>query len=1295
MKIKNRIFIIALVISVFAYTNVSAAYGIFKCNNGTVDCLCIDPAIPKGRLNTIANNSVGESDYEDEYLADLIEQDKAYIAAKSKYDNAKTKVDNAESALTKAKKALTDAQNALAEAKAKASQKGATADDKAKLKTARENVESAEKKVKSAEEKLQTANEALTKASQKIDEAKTKYNTDLTKGKNHITKDKDVAIEKAMLYAIAGGINKTSSTAARMIACYSGYSNGDCKESKQVDNRTYNDLAQHCLSSDNEARDNWAIITGKSVKVVKNPNPGTGCKLFKESIKKAADYKQGITKSAVPQWKDYARKPLDNDEVLLIAKVTIKNSFDDAAIFTIKDIKSKKSLGQPQVVGYLKYDPKDVVYSPSYDTNKYTNFELGTDIIKAFKEFGYKRTSTIKENGKEKISDVEYELFIAFKLKIDKSIDKKNNAICSEDLLVTYGFTDQSAVEGKFYSTPNSNTVQRFIVNTGNYEKVTVKDGTSGLYISGKYDPNNSKDRIWTFENVDICNETCEPIGKTATDEAGFAQICKDGDTPDTDGNVTYMYREGFKNGYVNIKECLYNNTDVAENPYNLVQAANRYCDVACREEYTFVMPYKRDVSAGRYFKLGVQVKGELTCYSSAPDYDRFQRDLLYAQHQLVEKYNQYAKSVGKNGYDYTIVSETSIVVPNEATLPLVKDTSLKNKALTELKQAQNTLKSYIDDYNSCAKWDVAYHFDPEVAYAYNEPILSKTKWANNFSDAKNKMKKIPSDAKTSVPTQTQYCYTELNDDGTCPQPQTSPASNRTISYVTCSESGCKTIQNTKINGTGAIIKSASATASYDTPRVFYMNASSGTVRVSSENDKKSGESVVEGLPVALNTPTGTYYYRFRITNVGMYFNDPTGKLGRIYGGNKSFSSVRREKKVYDSEGLTVDQNDYACTYSVNEPLCKGHTTDECRFNATCVNDCKKKNPSKTDAQCRAECNAETRDECIKRVCPVCTNNPEMDLTDCIDKCKATGKTAEECKKQCEQTECGYCVKEAQGYYYCPSTHYEEKCELQPNRDAALKKVNNDPKRNFNCCPNCTIFCVNGKCVAETKCVGANCPIKCTGKNCVQTTPLTTFREVSTSNINPNNRQMGFNWNTSNPTNTLVAEKAQLTINNIQRKANATPTTNNNGSGAGGATGKPGDNSLTVEMGPSETKDTRQYNKDPNNHGYASGTMKCDPVLIPSEEIKDETTCKNNSYIWKKDKCYIENGKCYSEYLDKIFGKQLQETNREKSKKAGLTPAGDTTKNATYYTDSYNTYAIYKSNDVNGDGIADVGPASR
>lgn len=613
---------------------------------------------------------------------------------------------------------------------------------------------------------------------------------------------------------------------------------------------------------------------------------------------------------------------------------------------------------------------------------------------------------------------------------------------------------------------------------------------------------------------------------------------------------------------------------------------------------------------------------------------------------------------------------------------------------------------------NEVAYWDMVYKYNPSIQYSYREPEpgVSSTKWissvqakscehgmncdfmyspdaiivADNYAVKKmveaGLCTEYKPDEKTSNNSKP-YCMSSdsIKDideeshfatwycDGTIDNEYEICTGDNSLQYEIESQwtvldedldKGIEetvTIGNNLINSNHKITKVdyvhkiSSSRGTYKTERVYYSGHDDGDIKIEEtpEHEIKNYD-IVDGLPVGINTPTGTYYYKLTLDNFGTFYtpSDAPQVNGRIYGTlDRSLSSkIRGEEQTKGGElntSETIGKNEYACTYEVNQNSCTDasgnkHYKTECKPN-------------------------EDWEKCQERLCPVNQGGP-------------------------------YCVEKSQSYYVCSTTHYDESCQQKGSREEALLAVGCQPgeecENNYNCCPNCTV-----------QCIGV-CTVTPDGSQGGGSKPNYDFRPISPGNLFPNDRPKGYNWE-SDPSvynNSLVARKAKDTIDEITARAKDTTSEETTPSSGNP---KVENYSLKVVMDTDMITKIREYNK--SQESYNNDTMTCYDYQIE----RDEDHCKTDGYTWKKEgesgKCVMANIFCYSSFVDDLadgkFGGEVDIKNKagrtkakEQFSKTYVAPGVSNTDNL-IVTNDYWTIYTFSTLDINGDGIPDVGPS--
>ena len=181
--------------------------------------------------------------------------------------------------------------------------------------------------------------------------------------------------------------------------------------------------------------------------------------------------------------------------------------------------------------------------------------------------------------------------------------------------------------------------------------RINIKGiATSGAqrFIIADVDPIKGE---FTLE-TNLCSEaTCDPTISVPT-------LCEPGEDEkvNEDGLIEYEFREAYNpdTGKYNIKKCLLkkNSNDIAENSYKYIDsdnaemvADNPYCEVKCKEDYKFGVPYKKTTEAGRYFQISTSIKGEQDCYTTKLDYTKYSEDIVKKQAEIIDKYNKWLEN--------------------------------------------------------------------------------------------------------------------------------------------------------------------------------------------------------------------------------------------------------------------------------------------------------------------------------------------------------------------------------------------------------------------------------------------------------------------------------------------------------------------------------------------------------------------------------------------------------------------------------------------------------------------------
>lgn len=874
-------------------------------------------------------------------------------------------------------------------------------------------------------------------------------------------------------------------------------------------------------------------------------------------------------------------------------------------------------------------------------------------------------------------------------IQLDETTKENYN---NKNIIVSYLIDDANSYNGAIFCSPDSNgkcikTRQRYIyIDFDNSEK-TETLGNSGSPETNPCDkyPVGSEEYL-CCKHPELCPEDdncdvydkgseeyiccmdpnkCKPAGGCdptqyncdASDCTNDIDLSKLNTDCSKNNNGILEYAEGTDGIY----QCLLN-----KNKKDLYYSKdiNKYCSVLCKEGYKFNVPTKTIVNSGRSFKIDMELESaNVQCYLTTAK-QTFLHDYISNNVQMQKAYNDY-QLLKLTNCDSMETEEERISCEES------KSRNVTNY-IKQLTDGNDNLDSYIALYKKCIDasetivntkdlktiTSMEWNADSNLTYSYKEPIKetnSNKKYSKQAGDDSSYDQKNSNTYNTANSAYCDGTFNNLKDKAKRDVDCVSPATSVNRHYYRCDIVGdsanCKYDTEITIDPYVRWSQETSSKVSYETKRVYYTEAGSGNIKVFKESDTKPADfnkkySVVDGLPVAYDTPEGKYTYDIILKQVGIN--------GRVSDKLKNISS-----------------NKYVCSYTVDEQTPPN-------------------------------------------------NKPEY----CV---QTTDSTSDQ--------------------YLCESEVY-----------FAIKKANPKTKAELNTLLNNNGYLIgeNPKCrkinPAERDCVNNsynyNCDTSRIGRKCTSTVynagldnqedPTSSgqkiydieYRTITSSNINPTDRDdLGFNWNVNNA-NSLVARKALDTINYISYRSKAAFE---QASGAGIT-----DSNLN-EFGQANTtivvnldSEALEYLKDLD---ITASTLECYDYI--DDSITEEDACKEKAYDWVDGKCVAENIFCYSSVIDKLvdMDKVDSSTTRPRagsrsdiksSNFTGYTKNGSTlsdelgeeissldyipvqkTKDTNavdskYYTiessnetQDYWTVYNFVTLDVNNDGSADIGPSWR
>ncbi len=853
----------------------------------------------------------------------------------------------------------------------------------------------------------------------------------------------------------------------------------------------------------------WSGVDGHSEEtIIKNIRT-----LVNKGLDAAIDYKKGISGSSIT-WKNSAKA----------VSTGAKNAKAYQYEFTLKNFKSSGSyayldLSCPDCkannVKYNLYinDSKNPVktYADSAKTIVRANL-LNADSVTN----GTGKVKVIVEVSQEECNAETVEYFLKVKYS-DAELSSKyydmHSSASKKGNVQSFYFTD---IDGLIPSSKDADA------DVDNKDFRLCEPTCEQLEKSCNVDKNEEDCKLFEEKYESSCSKPqCEvrvENGSCSSTGASSAVSIKEGyEISGPAGNCTVTNK-------LNVKECIINNEDPVGNSYEV--SDNRYCKVYCKEDYKLSLPGNQNVDSGRYFQLTAKVTGSKTCYTSKINTDKFLSDL--------------------------------------------------EKAGTKSK-----INSYVKQYSSCTDLNsIDYKFDPTITFKYEETgyyNIKKTaeleKGATATSEASSYCSKDTIDNN----------YTSCGGSNMASSPATK---TKTVSYTDDSGTHSMSVEYDDVR---YVTRKINKTASYKTPTQFATLHDSGTIV--SKYDDLSGTTATElenGLPVRFNAK-GTYDFSLTLKNVGEYFE--TQKLGRLIGGSKSVLTQYLEdntvcKAESKSKGNLNKNGIWTCKYSIDDRPYYCETSSGEKIDIT---ECME---TKTEGQCIQEyCPGGGGHPCPPPMEHIDLTNclKTHDLDYCVENnCKLKDK----CPPPFENVDISDCLKTHNLNYciehncpdereYCPPPFEDRditECVAEEGREVCVQR---------HCCPDCPTYykcqkvngvyygpnsevlkdIYSGGTIAKTAreqfaelcktCDEPDCPqvYECLKVNGVYYGPAGQilpdkvsftkvckpgnggyefdYRSVTTSDLNPNNRELGSNWQYSENVDTAEELKAKVTTEEI------------------------------------------------------------------------------------------------------------------------------------------------------------------
>ena len=191
--------------------------------------------------------------------------------------------------------------------------------------------------------------------------------------------------------------------------------------------------------------------------------------------------------------------------------------------------------------------------------------------------------------------------------------------------------------------------------------------------LTGENVPRESKisstKKICTETECEILKESCEESGNQNSQACmNYNAQCKCSsyvsNVACSESKTSFEIKEGYEHDAdscsrpteENIKSCVINNADENGNSYQSTEiiSGNDYCSVWCKEDYEFIMPGNKGTYNLRTLDLKVNITGKKTCYTNNIDNDKFEGDFEQANDKIALDYNIYKYYQAAKSASYT-----------------------------------------------------------------------------------------------------------------------------------------------------------------------------------------------------------------------------------------------------------------------------------------------------------------------------------------------------------------------------------------------------------------------------------------------------------------------------------------------------------------------------------------------------------------------------------------------------------------------------------------------------------------
>ncbi len=606
----------------------------------------------------------------------------------------------------------------------------------------------------------------------------------------------------------------------------------------------------------------------------------------------------------------------------------------------------------------------------------------------------------------------------------------------------------------------------------------------------------------------------------------------------------------------------------------------NPYCKVWCEESYDFGLPVAKRTQSGSYFTLSTSVKGTRTCYTSAADdstkpidEEKFRADLEAARKAIIDAYNEYSK--------WDAAAKTA-----KETIDRGEHTPAPSECCKNMDTNDDGIPDTCDPTTACTGTDST----TDLIYNYT--------WTYQSYDYNGKESSLPGTASSGTEGKCDSCC----DGGTCIDGVRGTPQYNT--FRTNASNALNTL-NDKIENFENIIAQYNSCSGnmagnnngwendmqFDPEITFSYNENY------LNNNENAGKFVQ--TDISQDKTTSTYC----TTDTGRTYNCLDSSKEYTVNGNNNVPASAQVTEKY-----------FGCDASG----CNGERT----YTISTAKWVKKEKVIEANYEPRTNFSTYTQYGTIQKdvttgqytlYTPLPNNVYPISLMTETGVFPFTIKFNNIGQSNSNSSNLGRLIGENYGGDILSaynSLRSEDKCNIAGQKDSSYQSATTQSGyvcHYINNCDNCRIECEDGECSFDDKCDG-ECTYTC--ENCLFDGSSTnyTFKIISLNNLFPNDRPIGYNWD-SNLKATTTTNAIQEDGESIYQKAQYSYT-----------------------LTPQSIVKIRDYNKKAGSYTNTYVPSEYETISVDSNNSNEAVYCERYEGTGANGQLY--NVKCRSKFLD-------------------------------------------------------------